>query len=214
MTRIPQLRRIVVCVYLVFASHAQADVWFVEAENFDEENSILQGLGTWLIKDDDKDVLGGRDGEYMTVQGANRDNCKACSPLYYPIPEIRKAGIYKLWARSIMDTTASDSFYWQISNDGGKTFTGLVEAHGGEQWVEWQWKRPWDGIQLKKGKDNVLIIAERENNTKLDAFCLRNDNQTPTDDEALAWFEANPDGIQAVEAQQKLSVIWGRIKQQ
>ena len=202
----------IACIYFAHTWYAQADVWFVEAEDFDPDESILENLGKWVVKDDDKKALG--KGKYMTVQGANRNNCEACSPLHYPITNISQAGIYKLWARSIMPTTGSDSFFWQISNDGGKKFTLPVAAHGGEQWVEWQWKRPWDGIQLKKGKDNVLVIEERENNPKLDVFCLRNDNQTPTDGEALEWFEKHPKGFQAVEPQQKLPVIWGRIKGQ
>jgi len=57
----------------------------------------------------------------------------------------------------------------------------------------------------------VLIIAERENNPKLDTYCLRNDNQIPTDDEALQWFEDHPKGF-AVEPQQKLPMVWAQIK--
>ena len=197
------------CVCLFDVSLGQADVWFVEAEDFDPDTSILENLGKWMIKDDDKKALG--KGKYMTVQGANRNNCEACSPLHYPIPNISQAGLYKLWSRCIMPTTGSDSFFWQVSNDGGKKFTLPVAAHGGAQWVEWQWKRPWDGISLKKGKDNVLIIAERENNPKLDTYCLRNDNQIPTDDEALQWFEDHPKGF-AVEPQQKLPMVWAQIK--
>ena len=113
-----------------------------------------------------------------------------------------------------MPTTGSDSFYWKISNDGGKTFTPPNAAHGGAQWDNWQWKLPWDGAQLKKGTENVLVIAERENNAKLDAFCLRNDNKIPTDEECLTWLEEHKDGDFAVTSQQKLPVIWGRIKQQ
>jgi len=113
-----------------------------------------------------------------------------------------------------MPTTGSDSFYWKISNDGGENFTPLNEAHGGAQWDKWQWKRPWDGAQLKKGKENILVIAERENNAKLDVFCLRNDNQIPTDEECLAWLEEHKSEEFAVTLRQKLSVIWGGIKKQ
>jgi len=111
-----------------------------------------------------------------------------------------------------METTGSDSFFWKISNDAGKTFNPPQAAHGGAQWADWQWQVPWSGIQLKKGTDNVLVIAERENNAKLDAFCLRNDNQIPTDDECLKWLEEHKGGDRAVELEQKLAVIWGEIK--
>ena len=112
-----------------------------------------------------------------------------------------------------MPTTASDSFFWRISNDGGKAFTPPAAAHGGAQWEKWHWKRPWEGIQLKKGKANILLIAERENRTKLDAYCLRNDGKTPTDEEAAAWFKENRRRVRSVEAQQKLTLIWGQIRQ-
>ncbi len=164
----------------------------------------------WSIKEDDKKALGKK---YLTVEGTNRNNCEACAPLFYPISNIRQAGLYKLWSRCIMPTTASDSFFWRISNDGGKAFTPPAAAHGGDLWEKWHWKRPWEGIQLKKGKANILLIAERENRTKLDAYCLRNDGKTPTDEEAAAWFKENRRRVRSVEAQQKLTLIWGQIRQ-
>ena len=60
------------CICLFDVSLGQADVWFVEAEDFDPDTSILENLGKWMIKDDDKKALG--KGKYMTVQGANRNN--------------------------------------------------------------------------------------------------------------------------------------------
>ena len=202
----------VICAGLVWANVAHADVWFVEAEGFDEENSVLfaneNGVNvTWTIVDD-KQALGD---QHMTMKGANRDACEACAPLYYPISHVREAGAYRLWARSIMPTTGSDSFFWQISNDGGKKFNLPVAAHGGAQWDDWEWKS-WDGITLDRGSDNVLLIAERENNASLDIFCLRNDGLTPTDDEAEEWLEDNKILPFAIDPAHRLASTWGRLK--
>ena len=215
MTMLLRLSLITLCIYLLSSWLVQADVWFIEAEGFEEKRSILatnqKGVNVqWSIKEDDKKALGKK---YLTVEGANRNNCEACAPLFYPISNIRQAGLYKLWSRCIMPTTASDSFFWRISNDGGKAFTPPAAAHGGDLWEKWHWKRPWEGIQLKKGKANILLIAERENRTKLDAYCLRNDGKTPTDEEAAAWFKENRRRVRSVEAQQKLTLIWGQIRQ-
>ncbi len=203
----------ITCICAFYACYVMADVWFVQAEDFEEERSVLaineKGVNVLWSINDDKKALGEK---YMTLGGANRNNCEACAPLFYPISRIREDGAYKLWSRCIMETTGSDSFYWKISNDGGKTFAPLKEAHGGAQWADWEWKLPWDGVQLKKGKDNVLVIAERENNTKLDVFCLRNDNQIPTDDESLKWLEEHQGDDFAVTSKQKVAITWGKIK--
>ena len=133
----------ITCICASYAWYAMADVWFVQAEDFEEERSVLaiNGKGVnvlWSINDDKK-ALGEK---YMTLGGANRNNCEACAPLFYSISRIREDGAYKLWSRCIMETTGSDSFFWKISNDGGKNFTPVQAAHGGAQWADWQWKLP------------------------------------------------------------------------
>lgn len=203
---------VVMCAGLA-GQAARADVWFAQAEGYDEENSLLDanenGLNvTWTLVEDN-DALGEK---YMTMKGANRDACEACAPLYYPLGFVGEAGAYSLWARSIMPTTGSDSFFWQVSNDGGRNFNLPVAAHGGAQWLEWEWQRPWNGVILEKGLDNVLLISERENNASLDVFCLRNDGITPTDDEAEEWLEENQTLPQAVEPADHLATMWGRLK--
>ena len=72
---------VVMCAGLA-GQAARADVWFAQAEGYDEENSLLDanenGLNvTWTLVEDN-DALGEK---YMTMKGANRDACEACASL-------------------------------------------------------------------------------------------------------------------------------------
>jgi hypothetical protein len=64
-------------------------------------------------------------------------------PLEYPLPEISSSGPWVLWARVIFPNVGSDSFYWQVSNDGGQTWIPETPrdecALGWEQPQEYAW---------------------------------------------------------------------------
>ena len=104
-----------------------------------------------------------------------------------------------------MPDGSSDSFFYQVSQDGGNTWSATTAASGGGNWEVWEWHRPWN-VTLVQGEGNAIRIAERENNAKLDVICLRNDGGTPTDDEYKAYLAT------AVHARDKLADTWGRVK--
>lgn len=209
------MKLLAICfAFVVFSiSLADAEVFFFEAEEYDEEKSnptfVEQGLNAgWDIKQD-KNAF---NKEYMVSRGANRDVVEAAAGLVYNIPDVGKENGWQLWIRGIMATTGSDSFFYQISEDGGKNWPAPTAAHGGAQWIDWDWHRPWNVGMMRKGEDNALRIGERENNLKLDVICLRNDAQTPNDDEYDQYLKDEPKRIFAVDAEGKLAGTWGRIK--
>ncbi|MFC1715939.1 hypothetical protein ACFL6S_19875 [Candidatus Poribacteria bacterium] len=211
------MRYLVVCFALVAfsASLAGAEVFWFEVENFDEELSNLtyaeKGLNVvWHIKDD-KFAFGGK---YMSATGGDRDIQEAAAGLVYLLPEVEKNTGWKIWINSIMPTTGSDSFFWQLSEDGGEKWGAATAAHGGAVWFDWEW-HSWDIGQIPKGDENALRIAERESNAALDLICLRNDDMVPTAEEYEAFLAeeaAKPKPGEAVDARGKRTDVWGRIK--
>jgi hypothetical protein len=209
------MRLLAICVALVVfvVSLAGAEVFFFETEEYDEEKSNPafneKGLNAaWDIKDD-KDAF---NKQYLISRGANRDVVEAAAGLVYIIPDVGNPNGWQLWARCMMPTTGSDSFFYQTSEDGGKNWSVPTAAHGAAQFAEWTWHRPWNIGTLRKGDDNALRIGERENNAKLDVICLRNDGQTPTDEEYEQYLKDKPKERFAVDARGKLADTWGRTK--
>ena len=118
MTMLLRLSLITLCIYVLSSWLVHADVWFIEAEGFEEKRSILvtnqKGVNVqWSIKEGDKKALGKK---YLTVEGANRNNCEACAPLFYPISnfsfdgiprsEVQRESLEKLLAKNSRDFTA------------------------------------------------------------------------------------------------------------
>ncbi|MFC1715940.1 hypothetical protein ACFL6S_19880 [Candidatus Poribacteria bacterium] len=216
------MRLLILCLALTAfaASLVCAEVFWFEAENYDldKSNPVFneQGINvTWETKEDtnqeirDDDISFG--GMYVTSNGGNRDIIAGAAGLAYILPEVENAANWKLWIRSKMPTSGSDSFFYQFSKDGGDTWRppDPIEAHGGAQWTAWEWHRPWD-ITLAAGGGNAIRIAERESGAKFDVICLRNDGQTPTDEEYQAYLDSLEDI--AVHAKGKLVDTWGRVK--
>lgn len=202
-------------------SMSSAEVFWFEAEAFDEEksNPIFneQGLNVeWAIKEDTtQDIKFGMESfgnMYVIPSGANRDTVEAAAGLVYILPDVEKTTGWQLWIRCVMPTGGSDSFFHQLSDDGGDDWGPATAAHGGAQWQEYLWKS-WSIGALRKGEGNALRIAERENNYKLDVICLRNDGGAPSDEEYQAYLDALPEpGGFAVDARGKLTGTWGKIK--
>ena len=191
---------------LLISCSAYAYVYFVEAENFDPDKSEpVVGGAVWRIMED-KEAFGGK---YMQYNGPHK---QASTSLIYPLPPVNKANFqWMIWVRCIMPDGGSDSYFFYISNDGGKTWGPQQAAHGGGQWQSWQWKGWTLNTPLKKGADNVLKISEREN-AKADVICIRDDNQTPTDEEYEKYLEEHKTQKIAVRQLDKLITVWGKIK--
>ncbi len=211
------MRLLAVCFImgLVSLSLAGAEVfWFEVEKEYDEEKSNLtfneKGLNVAWDIGVDKDAF---NEQYMTPRGANRDSQQAAAGLVYIIPEVDNINGWQLWIRCMMPTTGSDSFFYQISEDGGEDWGMPIAAHGAMQFEEWTWHRPWNIGTLRRGEDNAIRIAERENNAKLDVICLRNDGQVPTDEEYEDYLkQPGKKEKLVVNAVGKAVSFWGRVK--
>ena len=94
------------------------DTIYWNAADFDPRASVTEsGARAWTVQED-TEALSGRHlvprGHMLTHQPQ--------MPLEYPLPEIVSTGPWDLWARVIFPNTSSDSFFWQVSNDGGATW--------------------------------------------------------------------------------------------
>ena len=206
---------------MLVISVSSAEVFWFEAEAFDEEKSNPvfndQGLNVvWEIKESTnqeiRDDLGAFGNMYVIPSGANRDTVPAAAGLVYILPDVEQTTGWQLWIRCIMATGGSDSLFYQISEDGGDDWGPATDIHAGATtWEEWLWKS-WNIGVLRKGEGNAIRIAERENGCKLDVVCLRNDGMASTNEEYEVYLNTlvNPDF--AVNAKSKLAVAWGKIK--
>jgi hypothetical protein len=203
---------IVVIVFLstlLFAiCPAYAYVYFVEAENFDPDNSEPLAAGcTWTtVEIEDENIF---NESYVLYSGPHAG---ANTSLLYPIPDVSKsAGPWMVWVRCIMPDGGSDSYFFYVSTDAGDDWGPQQTAHGSGTGEDWKWEGWALNTPLEKGNDNVLKISEREN-AKADVICVRNDGVAPTDEEYVTWQEEYEEGKIAVEPLRKLTTTWGNIK--
>jgi len=114
------------------------DVIYVAAHEYHAAASQPQADGARWERRHDPGALSG---SYVTSQGHGRGVPQ--THLDYVLPEIKRAGRWVLWARVIFPNPGSDSFHWQISNDGGNTWLPATAnddcAVGWEQPQEYGW---------------------------------------------------------------------------
>ncbi len=114
------------------------DVIYLAAEGYDRATSQpAAGEARWETHEDEAALSGA----YVTSLGHGRGTPQ--THLDYALPEIKRAGPWRLWARVIFPTVGSDSFHWQISNDGGQSWLPPEPqddcALGWEQPQEYAW---------------------------------------------------------------------------
>ena len=184
----------------------RAYVYFVEAENFDPDNSEpMVGGAVWNVVDN-KDAFNKK---YLDYSGPHAG---AITSLLYPIPNVSDAaGQWRVWVKCIMPDGGFDSYFFYVSNDGGDKWGPQQAAHGSGIWQDWKWEGWTLNTPLEKGDENVLRIAEREN-ARADVICIRNDGMMPTDEEYEKWQEENKEGKISVEPLRKLTTTWGSAK--
>jgi hypothetical protein len=184
----------------------QAYVYYVEAENYDPDNS--------------KPVVGGCVWSTIADKTAFNESCVqyrgphsgALTSLLYPIPNVSDSNPpWMIWVRCIMPDTGSDSYFFYVSNDGGKKWGPQQTAPGGGLWQAWQWQSWSLTTPMENGNGNVLKISERES-AKADLICIRNDGIASTDEEYKKWQEENKKIKIAVEPSFKLTTTWGYTK--
>ncbi len=204
--------RILVIIVTLFCTSffaiysAQTYVYYVEAENYDLDNSspVVGGCVWSIVKD----------------QTAFNENCiqyngphaGALTSLLYPIPNVGDNQVpWFIWVRCIMPDGGSDSYFFYISNDEGQKWGPQQAAHGGGVWQVWQWQSWTLATPLVKGGDNVLKISERES-AKADLICIRNDGLPATDEEYEKWQDEHKEQKIAVDPLLKLATTWGYTK--
>jgi hypothetical protein len=206
-----KMRNVVTVIVLLLAflfavCSVHAYVYFVEAENFDPDNSEPVAAGCAWSTVADKNVF---NESYMLYSGPHAG---ANTSLLYPVPDVGKdTGQWRVWVRCIMPDGGADSYFFYVSTDGGNKWGPQQTAHGSGVWQDWKWEGWTLNTLLEKGDDNVLRIAEREN-AKADVICIRNDAMTPTDEEYEKWQEEHKEGKMAVEPLGKFTITWGNIK--
>ena len=126
-----------------FRAGAKSDTAvFLRAADFDAKASVPapERGGRWETHPDPQ-ALAGR---YVLSTGhAPRDTPQA--HLDYRLPPLKPGGEWVLWARVIFPDVDKDSFFWQHSPDGGKTWnpTQPLDTHavGWEQPATYRWVR-------------------------------------------------------------------------
>jgi hypothetical protein len=192
-------------VFLSATCPVRAYVYYVEAEDYDPENSVPSaGGGSWAIMEDD-DVFGER---YLQYSGPH---AQANTSLLYPLPRVDDdSKQFVIWIRCIMPDTGADSYFLYVSTDGGNEW-GPQQTVAAPVNPDWQWAN-WSPITpFEEGEGNVLRISERED-ARADIICIRNDGGVPSEADYASWLEAWELKQKAVEPGHKLATTWGAAK--
>lgn len=185
-------------------------IW-IEAEDFDPDRSTLQSGEinlTWLVKEGDIQADDAFGEKYILASGSH--NKTGSSGPVYALPEIHEKPGWVLWARRIMPTTGSDSFFYEVRDDDkwqkppANQLSGLA--------LEWEWGKGNNTLTIDKGEGSFLRISERESNFSIDVLCLRTDGMTPTDEEYEKYLVEKPVQRFAVDPGHKLAATWASIK--
>jgi len=133
----------------------------------------------------------------------------------FNIPE---AGEYTVWGRTTSPTGDQNSFDVKMDGDLG---TGKWDVGYSRSWA---WKQatqshhPGPRIFTLDVGQHTLVISKIESGTKLDAIYITN-NLSLWEHQIQQRFEMTMSGIEesqpaAVEAREKVAVMWGRLKMQ
>ena len=104
-------------------------VVYLKAAEFAPDRSVLaHGDRSWQVHQDPEALSG----SCLTSGGHGLEKAPRL-PLEYDLPELESTGAWMLWARVIFPNTGADSFFWQVSGDGG---------------ASWRPERPADGCAV------------------------------------------------------------------
>jgi hypothetical protein len=142
------------------------DVVYLRASEFKAEESAtdIQG-GRWEKKPDPQALSG-----FHMVSSGHSLEGPSVAQLTYALPTLRKAGRWQAWARVIFPDEFSNSFYWQLSPDGGRTWTPSKPCEAGAiGWkvcknYEWVGARPTQkgaGRPILAGDLREVILKQR-----------------------------------------------------
>jgi hypothetical protein len=202
---------IIFCIVMCIGTAWAGQVIWIEAEDFDPDRSTLQSNAvnlTWVVKEKDDPAKEAFGDKYLYADGSH-DKTGSSGPVY-ALPEIEEKAGWVLWARRIMPTSGSDSFFYEVRNDDKWQKPPSSQVNG--ETLDWAWKQGNASLTIDKGEGNFLRISERESGFSIDLLCLRNDGKTPTDEEYNKYLEDAPKRKFAVDSSDKLTVVWGDIK--
>lgn len=123
-------------------------VVFLRAADCDSKLSVAVpagGQGGRFEVRTDPQALAGR---YVTSAAHGRDQ-EPVAHLTYRLPPLRRTGDWVLWARVIFPGVDKDSFYWQYSPDGGKTWNPLKPSESFA--VGWAQPTTYQWVQARPG---------------------------------------------------------------
>jgi len=193
---------LLVSLSIVFSS--QAYVYYVEAENYDPDTSVINAAGCIWTLTENEDMS---NEHYMKYSGAH---VGANTSLFYTLPKIDNPAQCKVWFLCLMPDGGANSYFVYVSTDGGGKW-GPQQTISAAETPDWKWLE-WTPITpFEKGEGNVIRVAERED-ANLDLVCVRNDGVVPSIDEYLVWMEEWEAKQMAVEPFHKATTTWGSIR--
>lgn len=123
--------------YIQAKTKVSEDSIYLPAASFKQEKSVKRGgEAEWKIESDEE-ALSGR---YIFSRGHGKSEPPAMeTKLIYELPAQKKDSTgWTLWARVKFPNSGSDSFYFRVSNDNGKSWSELF-AVGWEVSEDWIW---------------------------------------------------------------------------
>jgi len=192
-------------LFLSATCSVHAYVYYVEAEDFDPDTSLLSVAGcTWTITADENVF----NETYMKYSGPH---VGANTSLFYTLPSINdNPGQCKVWFHCLMPDGGANSYFVYVSTDGGEEWGPQQAISSGES-PDWKWIN-WTPITpFESGEGNVIRVSERED-ANLDLICVRNDGATPSAAEYPVWLEEWEAKLIAVEPIHKMATTWGNIR--
>ena len=118
------------------------DAVYLPSTSLDPQRStIVKGKVSWEVGKGEGALSGG----WIASQGHGMRETQATALLYKLPPLAEDGRDWALWARVLWPDVGSDSFYWAVSRDGGKTWQdtlgGKPMAAGWREAKKWTWVR-------------------------------------------------------------------------
>ena len=197
---------VLLLVFLSTVCSVHAYVYYVEAEDFDPDTSVLIAAGSiWTITEDEN-----RFGEkYMKYSGPHSG---ANTSLFYTLPDIEdNPGQIRIWFQCFSPNNWTDSYFVYVSTNGGGKWGPQQTVAPAVNPDDWQWMDFASTTLFEKGEGNVLRISERED-ANLDLICIRNDGAQPSAEDYVLWLEEWEAKQLAVDPVHKIATTWGNIR--
>jgi len=205
------MKNVVVAVALLMfflptVCSVHAYVYYVEAENFDPDTSMINVAGcTWTITADENVS----NENYMKYSGPHSG---ANTSLLYTLPDIDdNPGQIIVWFQHFSPNNWTDSFFVYVSTDGGGEWGPQQTVSTGMDLENWLWTSFTPTTPFESGEGNVLKVSERED-ANLDLICIRNDGAPPSAEEYVVWLEDWESIKIAVEPIHRITTTWGKIR--